>query len=686
MPRATWNQQNFNGGEWSPLMLGRTQLDRYKNALALCRNWIPMAQGPLQRRPGFQYVAATKNNGAARLVRFEFSVTQAYILEFGANYIRFYTLGGQLLNGGNPYEVTTTYAANEIWGLGFTQSADTLFIFHPNHAPALLVRLGATNWTLSNQVELDGPYLPQNTTSTTLTASATTGSVTITASSTTGINNNTGFQSNDVGRMLRILVGANWGWATITGYTSTTVVTASVATAAPLGGTTATANWRLGAWGGSNGYPAVGVFHEDRLYMSGCPALPMRVDGSNSSDYGNFAPSNLDGTVPANKAVSLNLNANEQNVVRWLQSDEKGLLVGTAGGEWLIRSTSTLDPISPTNVNAKQSSRYGSAALQSLKVGRNTLFIQRDGRKLREMSFLFQIDGFQAIDISLMAEHLTKGGVVQMALQKTPQQIIWMVRSDGTLISITYEKEQDINGWAQHVIGGFSDSGQSVQAIVESVECIPSSDATRDDVWVVVNRYINGGTVRYVEIMSKMWATGDSLTTLTQMDCAVTYNGAATTTVTGLTMLKGQTVQILADGTPHPDVVVDSTGAITLQRSASVINIGLHKLSEGQTLRIEAGGADGTSQGKWKRIHRAYVRLKETLGFNIGTDPTNPQEIEFRSSADRMDGPPALFTGDKDVDVEGVYENLGQLYFSQAQPLPATLAMIVVKLETQDGG
>src|SRR5689334_19949191 len=101
MPRATWVQTNFNGGEWSPLTYGRFDLAKYKNGLAECTGYLPMQQGGLSRRPGTPFVATARDTGySPRLQRFEFSITQAYIIEFGNLYLRIYTNDGQLQTSG----------------------------------------------------------------------------------------------------------------------------------------------------------------------------------------------------------------------------------------------------------------------------------------------------------------------------------------------------------------------------------------------------------------------------------------------------------------------------------------------------------------------------------------------------------------------------------------------------------
>lgn len=691
MPRATWVQTNFNSGEWSPLTYGRADVAKYKNALATCLNYVPTAQGGLTRRPGTKYVANVKNNyNAVRLVPFEFSITQAYVLEFGPTYIRFYTNDGQLLSGGSPYEVVSPYGASDLNDLSFVQSADVLYIAHKNYAPRKLIRNGPTSWTLSSLSLVDGPYLITNTTSTTLTSSAAgPGAATVTASSTTGINGGTGFTSNDVGRKIRLKSGSNWGYGTITAFTSTTQVTVTWTTAVGLA---ASATWRLGVWYGAEGsattanYPGTVVFNQDRLVFGGSTNYPNRIDGSNTSDYENFAPSDAAGTVIDSNAISFSLNSAKVNAINWMVSDEWGLLVGTASGEWVVAASTQQNAVTPTNITAKQTTSYGGTNVPPVRMGKSTLFVQRTKRKLREMTYQFTLGTFQAPDISLVAEHLTKSGIKQMAAQLAPQPILWIVRNDGVLIGMSYDKDQDITGWHQHRLGGFSDFGQTLPPVVESVATIPAPTTDRDQVWVAVQRNINGSTVRTVELMQKFWEDGDVLDDAYFVDCGATYSGGATSTVSGLTWLVGQTVSVLANGAVHPDCVVSAGGTITLTRSATVVQVGLGYASTGTTMRIEAGGADGPAQGKLKRIHRAIFRFFQSVGIKVQATNRPAYPEPFRTSADLMDNPVALYTGDKRWAWDGTYELEGQVSWTQDQPLPSNVLMVVAQLDTQDGG
>jgi len=324
--------------------------------------------------------------------------------------------------------------------------------------------------------------------------------------------------------------------------------------------------------------------------------------------------------------------------------------------------------------------------VQPVKAGRNTLFIQRGGGKVREMSYEFKLDSFNALDISAPAQHLLIGQVTQMAIQNNPQQLVWMCRADGGLIGLTYEKEQEVVAFHQHALGGFYDAAKTIPAKVESVACIPSPDGTRDDLWVLVNRYINGANRRYIEVMSKMWDHGDPLPYCVYLDSSDQYVGSPATTISGLTWLEGQTVQVLADGMTHIDCVV-SGGAITLSRSASVVQVGFTYNSDGQTLRAEAGGQDGTAQAKLKRIHRASVRLMDTIGFQMGASFSDLIEVPFLSSATQMNNPIPLFNGDKGwIYIEDTFDQNGKLCWRQNLPLPMNLQMIVMQLETEDAG
>ena len=445
-------------------------------------------------------------------------------------------------------------------------------------------------------------------------------------------------------------------------------------------------------------YPATVTFNQDRLVFAGAPNTPQRVDASVTSQYDTFSPSQvLDGTVTDSCAYGFALNANQVDAIRWVVADSHGLLIGTSGSEWLIAPGSLGGAITPSNAVAQQNTAYGSASVQALRVGLETLFLQVGGRHMRAIKYDFYTNGFIGPDISVLSDQLTVGGFKQFALQRTPQQIIWMVRADGTLVSISYDRDQDEEGWVSHQMGG-----DAATTKVLSVACIPSPDASRDDVWLAVQRTINGAVVVTVEKMPTIWEIGDATTytaggvvqtkfvpfLTSYLDCSAVANfGSPVTTVTGLNWLEGQTVSVLADSASHPDCLVTG-GTITLQRPTLNVNVGLGYTSAGQTLSIEAGGGDGPAQGKITRIHRVILRLYDTLGLQVtaGNAGSPVNDVPFRGSSDLMDNPPSLFNGDEPITWDGTYAREGYVIWEQTQPLPSNISAVIVQGETQDGG
>lgn len=583
MAKVSPIQSNFNGGEFSPLVQGRVDNDRYSTGLDTCKNWIPTIQGGLTRRPGSTFVAEAGGSStfAVRLVSFEYSTEQAYILEFGDGYIRVFKDNGQVLTTGPAvYEITTgvTYDPQLLNKLKFTQSADVLYITHNSYPPKKLLRYADDDWVLETIDFLDGPYLSTNNTSFmhrstafTITPSAATGTgVTLTAGPSVTITNavssgglikitaaSHGYQTGDpvyiagvtgtteangswiikkvddnnftlndstfvnayvaagtsrpglfygpieAGTPVRTKEGAVWGWAKITSQTNSSVVVVDVKST--LTNTNAKSTWRIGVYS-TGSYPSCSVFHEDRLFFAGSYNNPQRIDGSNTGDYENFAPSDTAGTSTAASALGFVLNSNDVNAVQWLTSDEKGLLAGTLGSEWVIRPSSQSEALSSTNISAKRTTSYGSADIQALQVGKSSLFVQRAGRKIRELTYFYDVDGFQAPDISILAEHITATGIEGFAFQKEPQTIVWMWLNDGSLIGMTYERSIDglKVGFHRHTLAGVADAAGN-PAKVESVAVIPSADGTRDEVWIAVKRYIDGATVRHIEYINPLF-------------------------------------------------------------------------------------------------------------------------------------------------------------------------------------
>ena len=581
-------------------------------------------------------------------------------------------------------EVTTSFAEADLDEIRIVQSVDVLYILHPDYPPQQLVRVTATSWTLSDLTLTDGPYDVTNATTTTLTPSAATGAgVTLTASAVTGINDDTGFQTTDVGRLIRIQEGSTWGYVEITGWTSTTVVTVTVLST--LTNTNAKTAWRMGVWSDTTGYPRCGTFQEDRLVLGGAAVYPQRIDWSRTGLYGNFSPSATGGTVADDNAIAFTLNSNDVNTIRWLADSEKGLAAGTERGEWLIRPSSLGEALTPTNVAGKPTTKYGSSDFEPVRAGKAILFTQRAGRKVRELAYVFEVDGFKAPDMTVLAEHITAPALTRMCYVDQPQAIIFAPRSDGVMCGFTYERDQDVVGWHTHELGGQSDAAGAAIPVVEDVVSVPSPDGTRDELYVLVQRYVNGASKRYIELMTALWEHGDDQEDACHLDCSWTVtNSPASATVTGLWHLEGETVGVYADGAVHPDVTV-ANGKITLSYTASVITLGYAFNSDAVTMPPEGGAQEGSSQGKIKRVVRLGFWLLDALGIKYGRSFSDLTEIVFRTWGDLFGQPPDLFTGIVRKRFEGDFDRLAQVYVRCDGPFPATILALLPQVEVADG-
>jgi hypothetical protein len=220
------------------------------------------------------------------------------------------------------------------------------------------------------------------------------------------------------------------------------------------------------------------------------------------------------------------------------------------------------------------------------------------------------------------------------------------------------------------------------KSICESVAVIPTDD-TEYQVYVIIKRTVNGSSRRYVEYLNNVDFTETDNTTFNYLDSALAYSGTAVTTLSGLDHLEGQTVHILADGATHPTKVV-SSGSISLDRSSTNVKVGLGYNSILQTMRLDAGSQNGTSQGKTKRIYEITVRLYESVGVEVGPNLSDMERIPFRTSSDVMDQGIPTFTGDKAVEFRGNYDTDGFIFVRQTQPLPLTVLSLYPELQTND--
>ena len=541
MAKATFAFSNFTAGRLSKRLGGRTDLSKYYNGCSELENFIVHAHGGVSRRPGTRFISEVKSSAAStRLVKFQFSVTQAYVLEFGNNYFRVFKDGGQITSGSPaaPVEVSTSYTTAQLFDIKFAQSADVMYVVHNSHVVRKISRTSDTAWTITNVDFKRGPFMDTNSGATTLTANNRTGSsITISASAATDINGGSGFIATDVGRLVKL----HHGYAKITAVASTTSVTATaqenddfLAELEPIyvagtisfkegdpdstglehndrildsakqfqkqgfkdgmevtisgtssnnkdvlivkvtedtlivspsddladeaagsghtisGKLAADDKFALGAFSETTGFPSCIAFYEERLTFAATLSQPQTLFFSVGGSFEDFASGDKD-----DSALTYTIGSNEINVIRYLSSS-RSLLVGTQASEFAVRASGTDEPITPTNAQIKQQSAHGSSEVEPVKVGHTVLFVQRAGRKVRELTYNFNSDTYIAPDMSILAEDITETGIVDMTYQQEPDSVVWCALTDGSMACMTYQREEKVVGWHKHKIGGIS--------------------------------------------------------------------------------------------------------------------------------------------------------------------------------------------------------------------------------------
>lgn len=494
-------QTSFVNGEIAPALFGRTDVAQYQSACETVENFMLRPYGSLISAPGTEYVNACKTGGStsiSRLIKFIFSRTDAYAIEVGVGYFRFFNNGAVVVSSGTtPYEVSHTYSASELFDIQYSQVNDVIYLVHPNHPPRTLTRYASNNWTLSQFGFVGGPYLPDNViysnsttsilSSATITPSATAGSITLSASanifipssSTTGHINtfwkiNTTVTNSTTGL-------SEQGYVKITAVTNPSTATATVIKT--LKATTATNIWAQGAWSAVVGWPSRVTFHEQRLAMARTSFQPQNVWMSKTYEFENFAVD----SAADDDALDLRLLSTEANDIKWLASADS-LVAGTYNGDFVI-GTGDGSPLTPTSVSVKKQNSWGSEAIPPVRIGNFFYYVQRYGKKLRELFYFWDLNSYKSVDRTILAPHIAGDGFIAIDYQQNPDTVLWAVCSQGTIATMTREVDQEVQGWTRLITDGY----------YESLVSIPSYSGDYDEIWVIVKRNINGTDRRYVE-------------------------------------------------------------------------------------------------------------------------------------------------------------------------------------------
>ena len=651
-------QTNFSSGEIDPLLKARVDLNQYQNAAETLTNVLVQPQGGIKRRPGLRHIVELPSGASpasgTRMVPFEFSVTDSYMLVFTTG--RMYVFkGGALItniNGsGNDYLSIAAITSSVLSTMTWTQSADTLIITHEDLETQRIVR-GANDasWTVGALPFASKPKyafsLSTSNPAATLTPSAASGSVTLTASASV-------FSAGSVGQYIN---ATPQGRARIVKYTSGTVVDA--VTEIPFFDTAAIASgsWELESgyedvWSVTRGWPRTATFHEGRLYFGGSKTRPSTIWGSKVGQFFDFMPDQ----AYDDDAVEATLDTNSLNAITDVTS-ARDLQIFTVGGEFYVPQQG-LEPITPANFFAKAISRNGSRTgirVQPLQSG--TLYVQRQGKALNEFLFSDTTQAYVSTSISLLSSHLLTGPI-EMALRKATSteetDTLLVLNEDGTFAVYSLLRQQNVVAPSRFVTDGqFMDVGVDIS-----------------NIYVVVKRTFNSVDRYFVELFDSTYFT----------DCA--FKGGVASSATGLPHI-GETLNVILDGAVQADEVVSAGGVVTFDRpSVTDYEVGLPFGVTVKTMPVEPRLQSGVRVSFKKRIVEVNAILYETQHMVV-----NGNLVPIRAfNTLVLDAPVIPFTGIKQVGGILGWSETAQITVTQTLPLKLTLLGLEYKVNLYGG-
>lgn len=728
-------QDSFNGGEVSRRLQSRPSLSIYNIAGAEIGNMAASVEGAIVKRPGTWYRAAALVS-AAWLSPYAFNATQSYVLEWSEGKIRFMTNNALLEVGGDAVEVVVPYTANEAPGVWRWKSFDVQYLAHGGHPFASLRRTAADAFSYVTETLKGGPFGDINddegltvTMSGVLTVG---GAVTIDANSNrfnanmvgghmlveapdfadvmawqTGLDGIVvGSLRRSEGRVYEALTagrtgteapfhlrgdqwdgdnvgtdinskgpyGVKWryrhdryGVVRITGYTDANTLTGIVERAIPLSlAATSTRRWAHSLFSADAGFPQLCCLWRGRMWLF----RDNELAGSVSGGYRDFSEFDESGAATPDQAIRLRMDIPDRAL--WVRPDRQAMIIGTASGEYAIGPINPSERISADNLQIVPQSGHGSKQVEPLSTAAELIFAQRGGRKLRAATYDFGQDRYLADNMTLWARQITRGGIRQLCYQAEPEELLWMLKNDGTAASHPYNPAQDTKGWCPTLA--------IEEATILSQVSIPSPDGARDDVWILVDR----DGVRSIEQLADWWdeEAGLGAQDGCHLDSALAYDGAPTTVFSGLDHLAGKEVGVLADGAELPVMKVAADGTLTLGQARSRVLIGRLYTARYTTLRPDVPLRDGTTIGRIKRVIGLVASLLDSFGVKAGDRGGKLDRLVNRSASDPMGSGPSLFSDWTETKaIGGGYSRRGQVTLEDRSPFPWVMPALVTKLD-----
>lgn len=442
-------------------------------------------------------------------------------------------------------------------------------------------------------------------------------------------------------------------------YTNPTVVFAGGGGGINAAGT-ATIGFTTGTW------PGVVSYFQQRKWFGASTNYPQTLWATKVGQF-----NNMDVAIPVqdSDAITAGLVSNQVNAIKSLVSMPSGLLVFTNYGAWQVSGGGVGQPITPASINAVPQAYQGCNDVPPIVVNYDVLYVSYKGNNVRDIAYDFYRNIYAGTDISVFASHLFYGyTTVEWAYADAPFKLVWLVRSDGTLLCLTVMKEQEVAGWSQHSTDG---SFTSVCSITENEE---------DAVYFVVTRNINGTNTQYVERLATRLLSS-SINNAWFLDAALEYSGAAVATITGLEHLNGETVTAFCNGVVYSGLIV-ANRQVTLPAAVTHAVIGVPYTSKFQSLYLDLG--EPTQQGKRKMVNSLTTRIVESYGLKVG--PTFTELVSWNYSVLDFEGTGGnyLYTGDYFRNVSGGWDVPGQICIEQDDPYPLTVTGIIPEIEPGD--
>ena len=637
-------------------MLCRTDLDAFAKAVKEMENCYVFPHGGSTRRRGTYLVGEIfDSTEEGRLIPLIFSRTAAYLCVFNSGKIEIVHNGEFIETAPDTrFQLSHTYTEDELQEVNYAQYGNTLFLVHPNHAPAQLSRVTDTNWTLADidfvyraltDVWYENAYIRFKINSGS-TAFAVNDNFVITVAGgvVTLITDNTTTGNGTLPAGQVIVTDA-----TVPNQTFTINVVLSTTDRQEWTVIGSVSGEMIAQWKTDN-YPAAVSFYESRLYFGGSTTQPQRIWGSVTSDITNLTlgPEDTDG-------IDFSIASGRFDRILHLES-HRTLLPLSYGGEYSVEGAT--GGITPSGTRVRGQTFHGTSGIKPFRSGQEVVFVERGKKKLRAINHNVIEDANEAKDLTLLAEHITGDGLRDIAFAQDPDYTAWATREDGMLLSMTYYKEQSVLAWARHPTVG----------LWENVAVIPED--VGDTPYLITKRTIDAQVKRFVEFMDYEEQTWT--------DCSLQGESVtAETTWTGFDHLEGETVDIRADGMTHRQLVVEA-GIIELDYPAFNISGGLPYVGKVVLLHPEVIAEGGTAQGRNLSIYKVVLRLQDSVGLVV-----NGEEYPFQTFDIELDTPIPPFTGDIDVRLTG-WTTPNNVEITHPYPQPFTLLGAILFLSVND--